>query len=322
MTEQELLGLEPHRIDPSLGNKKYTFCGGPGTRKTSVAMKFPSPFLMATERGYAFIDGVIKQDILTWGNALETINLLVSSDPLKEKFETVVIDRADTLYTMCKDSTCSSLGIKDPGDLGFGKGWAAVKKAFNRPISRLERAGYGIVFIIHDKDLMDNNMKRVGYAHDLEKNARATILGLSDFVFHLRPELIDEGDLSKGRTVYAYNQTIDIDTKSRARYLNPKFEFTYDSLEREVTTAIEKQVKLEGIETQVKGRVELQPESFESLKAKVIELTREVLSRDMPDKDLLTRLIQEQLRGKKIGEVTDAYYEPLLVLKEYLLSIV
>ena len=25
MTEQELLGLEPHRIDPSLGNKKYTF---------------------------------------------------------------------------------------------------------------------------------------------------------------------------------------------------------------------------------------------------------------------------------------------------------
>ena len=42
----------------------------------------------------------------------------------------------------------------------------------------------------------------------------------------------------------------------------------------------------------------------------------------MPDKDLLTGLIQEQLRGKKIGEVTDAYYEPLLVLKEYLLSIV
>lgn len=321
MTEQELLNLEPYKIDPSIGNKKYTFCGGPGTRKTSVGMRFPKPFLLATERGYAFIDGVIKQDILNWGGALETINLLTQSSALKEKFETIVIDRADTLYGMCKDSTCSSLGIKDPGDLGFGKGWAAVKKAFNAPISRLERAGYGIIFIIHDKDVMNDKMQRVGYAHDLEKNARNTIMGLSDFVFHLRPELIDPTNLEKGRTVYAYNQAIDIDTKSRARYLSPRFEFTYDNLESEMALAIEKQVKLEGITTKVKGRVELKTESFPELQSKVTEMIKTVITKDMPERELLTQLMAEQLKGKKVSELTEVYYEPLLIIKEYLLSI-
>lgn len=54
----DILTIKPNVIDPSINGKIFWFYGEPGTRKTSVAACFPSPLLVATERGYKFINGV------------------------------------------------------------------------------------------------------------------------------------------------------------------------------------------------------------------------------------------------------------------------
>ena len=310
MAVGNLLELTPNIIDPSLNGKIFWFYGEPSTRKTSVAAKFPGALLVATENGYKFINGVIAQRISSWGEAKQIYRQLKNPE-VQDKFKTIVFDRADTLYDYCKQYICSIKGISDLGELAYSAGYTAAKKEFNSFIKGIESLGYGMVFITHDKVDMEKQTKQ-----DLENNAAKVLRGYADFTFLLKKETVDDVD-----TVIAYSQRNESDTKRRARYFTSSFEFTYDNLQKELKSAIDKQIQMEGIEVQVKERQVEQARSFDELRDSVIQLYTHFIQIEHAEINNINDIIAGQMQGVRLSQAPESYYDKLLVIEAYLLGI-
>lgn len=62
-----LLNLQPHKVSRDLSGYITYIYGAPKTGKTTLATQMPKSLLLAFERGYNALPGVIAQDINTWG---------------------------------------------------------------------------------------------------------------------------------------------------------------------------------------------------------------------------------------------------------------
>lgn len=306
----DLKELTPNIIDPSLRGKIFWFYGEPSTRKTSVASKFPNALLVATERGYKFINGVIAADVNSW-NDMRQIYRQLKDDEIKNKFSTIVFDRADTLYDYCKEYICKTNGISDLGELAYSQGYTKARKEFNSIIKGIEGLGYGMVFITHDKVDMEKVTKQ-----DLENNAAKVLRGYADFIFLLRKENVNDHD-----TVVAYSQILGADSKSRPRYFAPQFEFTFDNLQEELKKSIDKQIEMEGIEVKVQETKRTEGRDFETLRDDVIRLYSEFAAKEhsaLPD---IQSVIQAQMQGVPVSKANESFYDQLLTIETYILGI-
>lgn len=310
MAVGNLMELTPNIIDPSLNGKIFWFYGEPGTRKTTVAAKFPGALLVATENGYKFINGVIAQRISSWNEMKQVYRQLKQQD-VQDKFKTIIFDRADSLYEYCKQYICSIKGIQDLGDLAYSAGYSAAKREFNSIIKGIESLGYGMVFITHDKVDMEKQTKQ-----DLENNAAKVLRGYADFTFLLKKETKDEAE-----TVIAYSQRDESDTKTRARYFTSSFEFTYENLCKELEMAINKQVQMEGIEVKIQGKVKEEQRSFEEVQESVIKLYTHFIQIEHAKLPEIDDIIVGQMQGVKLSQAPKSYYEKLLVIETYLLGV-
>lgn len=306
----DLLNIEPNVVDPSLQGKIFWFYGEPGTRKTSVAAKFPSPLFFATEKGYKFISGVKAAQINNWNEVRQLYRQL--KDPkVMETYKTIVFDRADTLYEYCKTYICSVNGIQDLGELAYSAGFRKARIEFNSIIKGIESLGYGIVFITHDKQDMEKMTKQ-----DLENNAAKVLRGYSDFIFWLKKENINEQN-----TVVAYSQVVGTDSKSRVPYFATSFEFTYNNLEKELNEAIKRLIIMEGIETKVQEHVAEEKRDFEDLKKSVIELYTKCREQNSPLLPDIENIIITQMEGVRISEAPVSYTNKLLNIETFILSL-
>jgi hypothetical protein len=306
----DLLEIEPNIIDPSLQGKIFWFYGEPSTRKTSIAAKFPSPIFFATEKGYKFINGVKAANINNWNEVRQLYRQL--RDPrVRELYKTVVFDRADTLYDYCKQYICAIKGISDLGELAYSAGYTAAKKEFNSIIKGIESLGYGMVFITHDKVDMEKQTKQ-----DLENNAAKVLKGYADFIFWLRKEVVDDQN-----TVIAYSQTTGTDSKSRIRYFAPSFEFTYENLEKELDSAVKRLVAMDGIETRVQEYVEEKQRTFEEVQKSVIQLYTHFVEISHSAVRDIEAVIITQMDGIPISQAPTSYYNKLLTIEAFMLSI-
>lgn len=310
MAVENLLDLKPNVIDPSLNGKIFWFYGEPGTRKTSVAVKFPGSLLVATENGYKFINGVRAQRIKTW-NDVKQIYRQLKDPKVQEMYQTIVFDRADTLYDYCKQYICSIKGISDLGELAYSAGYSAAKKEFDSIIKGIESLGYGMVFITHDKVDMEKQTKQ-----DLENNAAKVLRGYADFTFLLKKEIVDDAE-----TVIAYSQRSESDTKTRARYFTSSFEFTYANLEKELKKAIDKQIQMEGIEVEIRGKQKEEERSFEEIRDNVIALYSKFMEQEHAELPNINDVIAGQMQGVRLSQATESYCEKLLIIEAYLLGI-
>lgn len=306
----DLMSIKPNVIDPSLNGKIFWFYGEPGTRKTSVAARFPQSLIIATENGYKFINGVKAQNISNWNEMKQVYRQLKNKEVMQE-YRSIVFDRADTLYEYCKQYICAIKGISDLGELAFSAGYRAAKNEFNSVIKGIESLGYGIVFITHDKVDMEKQTKQ-----DMESSAAKVLRGYTDFIFLLKKEVIEERP-----TVVAYSQKVETDTKARLRYFVPYFEFTFENLEKELESAVQKQIQMDGIEVQVKERVIEEKRSLDDVRNSVIQLysdLQEANHAKLPD---VESVIMAQLPGVRISQANESYYDKLLVIEAYMLDI-
>ena len=310
MSVGNLMDLMPNVIDPSLNGKIFWFYGEPGTRKTSVAAKFPGSLIIATENGYKFINGVIAQRVTSW-NEVKQVYRQLKQQEVMDKFKTIIFDRADSLYEYCKQYICSIKNISDLGDLAYSAGYTAARREFNSIIKGIESLGYGMVFITHDKIDMEKQTKQ-----DLENNAAKVLRGYADFTFLLKKETIDGAE-----TVIAYSQKDESDTKTRARYFAPSFEFTYENLCKELKSAIDKQIQMEGIEVKVqKAKVEEQ-RTFAEVQESVIKMYTHFIQIQHAELPNIEAVIAGQMQGVRLSQAPESYYDRLLVIETYLMGI-
>ena len=62
--------------------------------KTSNAVKFPKPILLAFEKGYSMLSGVYAQPINNWSEFRKVLRQL-KDEKVKEKFSTIIVDTAN-----------------------------------------------------------------------------------------------------------------------------------------------------------------------------------------------------------------------------------
>ena len=102
-----ILGITPHQVSRDLRGYSVFFYGEPKSGKTTTAAKFPNSLLLAFEKGYNAIPGIIAQPINSWSEFKQTLREL-KKEEVKNKFSTIVIDTADICYDYCTKYICDN----------------------------------------------------------------------------------------------------------------------------------------------------------------------------------------------------------------------
>ena len=237
----DLLSIQPHKVSRDLSGY-ITFLYGPAkTGKTTFGSKMPGALLLAFERGYNALPGVIAQDITTWGEMKQVMRELKKPE-VKEKFKSIIVDTADIAADLCQKYICNQLGIENIGDGGWStNGWAKYKKEFEDVFRTLAQLGYAVVFISHDKEKTikpqnSNEYQQIGSS--MQSSALSIIENMSDIIGYAHSKVVD-GNARMVLTLRSFDNSIRCGC--RFKYIEPEIDFTYDALTKALNDAIDKE---------------------------------------------------------------------------------
>ena len=97
MASIDIFSVQPHQVSRDLRGYSVFFYGEPKSGKTTTAAKFPSSLLLAFEKGYSAIPGVMAQPINSWSEFRQVLRQL-KSEAAKAAYATIIIDTADIAY--------------------------------------------------------------------------------------------------------------------------------------------------------------------------------------------------------------------------------
>ena len=313
-----LMGLTPNKVSRDLSGYITYIYGPGGAGKTTFGVQAPGALLLAFERGYNALPGVLAQDITTWGQMKEVLRELKKPE-VKATFKTIIIDTVDIASVVCEKYICSQLGIENIGDGGWStNGWAKVKREWEQTFRSITMEGYAVIFISHSKDKTFKPKNAPEYNqivpscstayNEIIKNM-SDIMGYIDVDGNVRKLILRSPDGS-------------IDCKCRFKHIAPVIEFSYQSLVNALNDAIDK----EAVETNNKfvtnDRVVAAPVVEYDYDALMSEFS--VVAGDLMNKSqikygpLITQIVDKILgRGKKISDTTPDQAEFVyLILQE------
>lgn len=305
----DLLSLQPHKVSRDLSGY-ITFIYGPAKcGKTTFGSKMPGALLLAFERGYNALPGVVAQDITTWGEMKQTMRELKKPE-VKERFKSIIVDTVDIAADLCQKYICSQLGIENIGDGGWAtNGWAKYKKEFEDTFRTLAQLGYAVVFISHDKEKTISPQNAKEYQQigsSMQSSALAIIENMSDIIGYAHPKMTENGS----RMVLTLrSEDNSVRCGCRFRYIDSEIDFTYDAL----TKALNKAIDDEAWETNnqfVTSERQVAPilkeYNYDALMEEFQTLAGGLMERDSATNGpKITQIIDKYLgKGKKIAEAT------------------
>lgn len=136
-----LLTLQPNVVSRDLSGYITLMFGPAKIGKTTFGSKMPRPLLLAAEKGYSTIPGIIAQDITSWGEFRQVVRELKKPE-VKETFKSLIVDTVDIFADLCQKYICQQLGIESIGEGGWSNnGWARYKKEFEETFRTLAQLG-------------------------------------------------------------------------------------------------------------------------------------------------------------------------------------
>lgn len=233
-----LLGIQPHKVSRDLSGYITYIYGAPKTGKTTLATQMGKSLLLAFERGYNALPGVMAQDITSWSEFRQVYRELKKPE-VKEAYDAVIVDTVDIAADMCQKYTCNKLGIESLGELGYGKGWTAFKEEFNEVFRGLTQLGYAVFFIGHHKEsqetLADGTTKTI-IRPALSNSTRGVIEGMADIYGYAHQKA------GAPMSVITLRHSDDsICCGGRFKYIKEEFPMTYENLIAEMQKAIDKE---------------------------------------------------------------------------------
>ena len=243
-----LLDIKPHQVSRDLRGYSVFLYGAPKTGKTTIACQFPGALLLAFEKGYSTIGGVLAQPINSWS---EFKKLFVEfKDPaVKERYQTIVIDTADIAYSYCEKYICTresdaKHSYQNVADIPYGKGYSMAMDEFDECIRKILQLGYGLVIISHDQDKTMKNENGEEYNQiipTLDKRARLVCERTCDIIGYCREIEDQEGH----KTVRMFmRETSRYVAGSRFKYTPDSIELSYDNLVKAIADAIDEQERV------------------------------------------------------------------------------
>lgn len=222
--------------------------------KTTIATKFPKSLLLAFEKGYSAIPGVMAQPMNKWTEFKSVLTAL--KDPsMKQMFETIIVDTADIAYDLCEKYICANakrsdggFGVDSIGDIPFGKGYTMVAKEFDESLRSIVQMGYGLVLISHavDKTFTDETGKEFNQiVPTLGSKPRNIVSRMCDIIGYSRAIQNEDGTTT---TKLFMRGTPRYIAGSRFKYTPDYIDFTYNDLVKAIGDAIDKQMQEDGAE--------------------------------------------------------------------------
>ena len=326
----DLLGLQPHKVSRDLRGYSVFFYGEPKSGKTTIASKFPNALLLAFEKGYNALAGVMAQPINSWAEFIK-VQRQLKDDKVKEKFSTIIIDTADIAYSYCEKYICSNNGVDTIADIGYGKGYALVGNEFDEKLRSIVQMGYGIVLISHATDKVFTNESGEQYnkiVSTLDKRGNRIVTRMADIIGYSRAVTDSEG---KDKTLLFMRGTPRFEAGSRFKYTPDYIEFTYENLVNAIAAAIDKQAKEDGQELFTDERDNNYIDTSSHLDFdKLMDEFNEFIAKFSEDEQKMadyyapriTQIIDTYLgKGKKVNEMNRDQVEQLALIIDDLKSL-
>lgn len=301
----DIMGLEPHKVSRDLKGYSILIYGDPKTGKTTTAARFPNSLLLAFEKGYKAIPGVLAQPLNTWPDMLRAIKQL-ESEEARNKYETIIIDTADLAYDAVETYICSLHGVDAVGDIGYGKGYTASAKEFDKALQKLRNLDYGIVLISHaqERTITDEQGKEFNkITSTLGNTPRKIVNRFVDIMGYARIVQVPE----VGEKTYLYMRaTIRFEAGSRFPYTPPYIEFSYTNLVDSIVNAIEKQAEQDPesvVDHQITSPI-VEEKTWEIVLEDFNRITKLLMEKDKKNKDKIARIVERHIgKGRKVNEL-------------------
>lgn len=313
----DLLTLQPTVISRDLKGKYVLLYGKPKSGKTTAASQFPKTLLIAFEKGYNAIGGVIAQDVNKWSDFKMVLRQLERAE-VRQRFDTVVIDTISIAWDQCEAYICQQNGVQKIAEIPWGGGYTACKKEFESSLRKITMLGYGIVLICHNGSRIEKDAEGNEYEviyPDMPKRASEICNGLVDVIGYIGSEYDAEGHQKR----YLYTrETPTLFAGSRFKYLAPKIPFGYQELVDAIADAIEKSEKVDGVkvvdraETKVEEKVD-----FATIRAEAQELWAKLVAANEDNAVSILKKIEMTMGHKmRLSEFTEDQADLLALVVE------
>ena len=304
-----LLELTPHSVSRDLSGY-ITFLYGPAKcGKTTFGSKMPGALLLAFERGYNALPGVMAVDVTSWGEMKQLVRELKKPE-VKERYKSLIIDTVDIAADCCQKYICSQLGIENIGDGGWTvNGWAKYKKEFEDTFRTLTQLGYAVVFISHDKEKTikpqnANEYQQIGSS--MQSSALSIIENMSDIIGYAHPKMSDQGTQM---VLTLRSSDNSVRCGCRFKYIQPEIPFTYDALTKALNEAIDKEAAETNnlfVTNERQAAPIVKEYNYEALMEEFQVLVGRLMEKNAATNSAkLTQVIERYLgKGKKVSDAT------------------
>lgn len=236
-----LLAIQPNKVSRDLSGYITYIYGAAKVGKTTLCSKFPGALLLAFEKGYNALPGVMVQDITRWSEFKEVVRELKKPE-VKEVFKSIIIDTIDVAGAMCDKYICSQLGIENIGDGGWStNGWAKYKKELEDNFRTITQLGYALVFISHDKDKTFKRKDGTEYNQTIP-TAQTSLNNIAkDMADIYAYASLDDVTGKRSLTMRSLDNTVECG--SRFKYMPAEIPLDYNELVKALNEAIDKEAK-------------------------------------------------------------------------------
>lgn len=250
-----LKNLKPHKVVADAFNYKYVIAGRPKAGKTSllhgiIKEKYDGDLskllLIAFEKGYNALDGIYAQDIDDWTDFQELVDELVENKD-EIPFKVLGFDTVDVMGKLATDYVIRTQSRKDGkrytaiNDLAYGKGYELLEREMGDQITKLDKAGFSLFFLTHDKDRQFETREGLKYDKttlSLSGRVRDLILNMVDFIvfIELSKELV-KGVAEDRRYIY-FRGDSGLEAGSRFKHVPNRIEYSFEGFIDTVEDAI------------------------------------------------------------------------------------
>lgn len=313
----DLLNLQPTVISRDLKGKYVLLYGKPKSGKTTAACQFPKALLVAFEKGYNAIGGVIAQDVTKWADFKMVLRQLERPE-VKERFDTIIIDTISIAWEQCETFVCQQNGVQKIADIPWGGGYTACKKEFENSLRKITLLGYGVVLICHNSSRIeksaDGDEMEIIYP-DMPKRAAEICNGLVDVIGYIGSEYDANG--TQHRYLYT-RETPTLFAGSRFKYLAPKIPFGYKELVNAIADAIEEAERVDGVKVvdKIEQKVE-EVKDFAAVRAEASELWQKLVDKNPDNANVILKKVEINMGHKmRLSEFTEDQVDLLQLVVE------
>lgn len=305
----DIFSVQPHEVSRDLKGYSVLLYGEPKSGKTTTASKFPKSLIIAFEKGYSAIPGVMAMPVNSWSDFLKIVRQL--KDPkAKERFETIVIDTADIAWDYCEKYVCNINGVDAIGKIPYGGGYSQAAREFDEKLRSIVQMDFGLVLISHSMEKTFTSEAGEEYSKitpTLANKPRLICGRLCDIIGYSRSVETEDGD----KTLLFMRGTHRYEAGSRFKYTPNYIEFSYKNLVDAIGDAIDKQAAEDGEGYFVNEKSNIHQKNltnydFDALMAEFQTLTSGLVTKSAAKYGpQITEIVERHLgKGKKASEMS------------------